>query len=222
MARHRLRFTKTGRAIYISHLDLMRTMQRVFPRAGVAIRHTDGFNPHAYISVALPLSVGMESGCELLDFELIDDTPLADLPELLTNHLPEGICVTEAYEAERKVKEIAFLRLTGTLEYDSLPDTADMAARLGAFFGQSSIPVMKLTKKKEQTEVDIAPLIRKITFAPDGPHQVRMDAVIAAQNPSLNPGLLPDALRQHAPELLPDFAQFARVEVYDKGMRVFR
>ena len=221
MARHRLRFSKTGRAIYISHLDLMRTMQRAFPRAGVRIRHTEGFNPHAYISVALPLSLGMESGCELLDFEVIDGTSLTDLPELLTRHLPEGICVTEAYEAERKVKEIAFLRLTGTLEYDALPDTANMAARLDAFFGKNSILVTKLTKKKEQTEVDIAPLIREITFASDGANRVRMDAVVAAQNPSLNPGLLLDALAQTAPELSPDFARFARVEVYDKEMGVF-
>ena len=34
MDKLRLRFTKTGRAVYISHLDLMHTMQRAFSRAG--------------------------------------------------------------------------------------------------------------------------------------------------------------------------------------------
>jgi len=187
--------------VYISHLDLMRTMQRAFPRAGVAIRHTEGFNPHAYISVALPLSLGMESGCELLDFEVIDGTPLADLPALLTAKMPEGIAVSEAYEAERKVKDIAWLRLAGVLEYDTLADTSDMAERLAAFFGQGSILATKLTKKKEETQVDIAPLIREISFASDGVHRIRMDAVVAAQNPSLNPSLMLDALRQNAPDL---------------------
>ena len=222
MARHRLHFTKTGRGVYLSHLDLMRTIQRVFPRAGVAIRHTEGFNPHAYISVALPLSVGAESGCELLDFEVIDDTPLERLPALLTTKMPEGIVVLEAYEAERKVKEIAWLRLTGVLEYDALEDTADMAERLGAFFGQEVISVTKLTKKKKETQVDIAPLIQELAFGPDGPHRVRVEAVIAAQNPGLNPNLLLNALEQTAPALSPDFAQFARVEIYDKEMAVFR
>ena len=52
----RLRFEKTGRAIYISHLDLMRTMQRVFLRADCPLKYSEGFNPHALISILLPLS----------------------------------------------------------------------------------------------------------------------------------------------------------------------
>ena len=221
MARHRLRFSKTGRAQYLSHLDLMRTMQRVFQRAGVGIRHTEGFNPHAYISVALPLSVGVESVCELLDFEVVDDTPLETLPELLTAKMPEGIAVLEAYEAEQKVKEIAWLRFVGVLEYDALEDMRGMASQLIEFFKRQSILVTKQTKKKEEAQVDIAPLIREIAFTDDGAHRVRMEAVAAAQNPGLGPSLLLDALRQSAPEIAPDFAQFSRVEVYDGAMSVF-
>jgi len=200
----------------------MRTMQRAFQRACVGIRHTEGFNPHAYISVALPLSVGVESVCELLDFEVVDGTPLPTLPALLTTKMPEGIAVTEVYEAERKVKDIAWLRLAGTLEYDALADTGDMASRLAGFFGQRSISVAKQTKKKEEAQVDIAPLIREIALTADCAHRVRMEAVVAAQNPGLGPSLLLDALRQNAPELAPDFAQFSRVEVYDAGMDLFR
>ena len=50
--KHRLRFTKSGRACYISHLDLMATFQRVFTRAEVPIWQTQGFNKHAYVSIA--------------------------------------------------------------------------------------------------------------------------------------------------------------------------
>ena len=57
----RLLFSKTGRAKYISHLDLMRTFQRAFFRSGIQIRHTEGFNPHPFVSIALPLSVGYSS-----------------------------------------------------------------------------------------------------------------------------------------------------------------
>ena len=222
MAKHRLLFSKTGRAKYLSHLDLMRTIQRVFARAGVAVRHTEGFNPHAYVSVALPLSVGVESVCELLDFALVDNTPLADLPELLTRNMPEGIEVLEAYEAETKLKDIAFLRIRGVLTYDALADTTDVAEKLSAFFGQESISVKKLTKKKTETEVDIIPLVQEIAFTPEGAHRVQIEAVIAAQNPGLNPSLLIQALRQHAPELVPDFVAFSRVMVYTKDMQVFR
>ena len=66
----RLLFEKTGNAIWISHLDLMRLFQRAFKRAGLPLTHTQGFNPRPSVSIALPLSVGVESRCELLDFDL--------------------------------------------------------------------------------------------------------------------------------------------------------
>ena len=66
----RLLFEKVGRSVWISHLDLMRLFQRAFKRAGLKLKHTQGFNPRPSVSIALPLSVGVESECELLDFDL--------------------------------------------------------------------------------------------------------------------------------------------------------
>jgi len=165
--------------------------------------------------------LGVESHCELLDFELLDGPPLADLPEVLTVCLPEGVRVLAAYEATRKCKEIAWLRLVGSFEYDALADTAEVAERLQAFFGRQAVLVRKQTKKKEETEVDLIPLLREISFVAEGAHRVRMEAVVAAQNPSLSPNLLLEALAQSEPELSPDFVQFSRVEVYDEEMGVF-
>ncbi len=67
MPKHTLAFSKADTAKFISHLDLMRTFQRSFLRAGIAIKHTEGFNPHAFVSIPLPLSVGFSSGCEVLE-----------------------------------------------------------------------------------------------------------------------------------------------------------
>ena len=91
MDKLRLRFRKIGRAIYISHLDLMQTMQRAFFRAELPLRYSEGFNPHPLISLALPLSVGTASECELMDFRLREDTDLCALPARLTAVLPEGV-----------------------------------------------------------------------------------------------------------------------------------
>ena len=66
----RLLFEKTGTAVWISHLDLMRLFQRAFKRAGFPLTHTQVYNPRPSVSIALPLSVGIESQCELLDFDL--------------------------------------------------------------------------------------------------------------------------------------------------------
>ena len=48
MSDQRILFVKEGTAKYISHLDLMHTMERAFLRAGITIRHTAGFHPHPY------------------------------------------------------------------------------------------------------------------------------------------------------------------------------
>ena len=69
---NRLLFEKRGDAVYLSHLDLMRVFQRAFKRADILIWHSQGFSPRAYVSIALPLPVGMESRCEILDFEIED------------------------------------------------------------------------------------------------------------------------------------------------------
>ena len=219
---HRLRFEKQGRAVYLSHLDLMRTLQRVFARAGLSIRHTEGFNPHPYLSIALPLSVGVSSRCELLDFELLEEMPLTNLPDSLTAKAPEGLHVLEAYEARKKVKEIAWLEVSGNWVYDGPKSAAKMVEKLEEFYRKPEILVTKKTKKKEEVQLDMVPLIREITFASVESEQVEMKAVIAAQHPGLNPVLLVEAIRQNAPEIVPNFARFAREEVYDKAMAVFR
>ena len=69
MSKLRLVFVKEHQASYISHLDVMRTFQRVFPRAGLSIKHSNGFHPHPILSIVLPLPVGQSSDCEILDFE---------------------------------------------------------------------------------------------------------------------------------------------------------
>ena len=219
MDKLRLRFSKTGRAVYISHLDLMHTMQRAFSRAGLALKYSEGFNPHPQISIVLPLSVGAASLCELIDFRLKEETELADLPQRLTAVLPEGIEVTEAYEQTRKSAELKWLQIEGVFEYDER-DTVAMRDALEAFFAQKEIVVIRKTKRG-MGETDIRPAIREIRFeAEEG--AVKLHAVISAQEPTLNPELLAGALRQKAEELAPDFAKFTRLETYDAQMKVYR
>jgi len=219
MDKLRLRFSKTGRAIYISHLDLMHTMQRGFSRAGYELKYSEGFNPHPQISIALPLSVGAASVCEIMDFKLKEDPVLAELPAKLTSVLPEGIEVLEVYEPERKVALLKWLAVEGVLEYDER-DPAGMADALRDFYVQDAIVITKKTKRG-MGETDIRPGIREISFEA-AEKAVLVKAVISAQEPTINPELLAEALRQLRPEIAPDFAKFTRVETYDADMQVYR
>lgn len=219
MNKLRLRFSKNGRAVYISHLDLMHTLQRAFSRAGYRVKYSEGFNPHPYISAALPLSVCMGSCCEILDFTLTENADPAGMPARLNAALPEGIEIIEVYPPERKCSEIKWLRVEGVFEYDSLDPKAAEAA-LEEFFSRNEIVIRKKSKRGE-ADTDIVPMIRSIGFTP-GEKSVLVKAVISAQNPTLNPELLTDALRQFGTDFAPDFAKFTRAEVYDSEMNVFR
>lgn len=216
----RICFTKEGLGKYISHLDLIRTMQRAFIRAGVHIRHTEGFNPHPHMVFALPLSVGCESVCELMDFDIVGEVDLDGLPGRLNAVLPEGIFVQAAYLAERKFKEIQWLEIQGKLIYDR--DTEeDLAQHLAVFFAAPSITILKKTKKGIGSS-DIVPGIQQIDFVRAGNSVISVHAVLSAQNPSLNPEHLVNALRQLAPSLAPDFAAFCRTNVLDSALHSFR
>jgi len=215
----RLRFAKGDRAVYISHLDLMRTMQRAFLRAGYSLKYSEGFNPHPVISILLPLGVGVSSECELMDFQLTEEQNLAEMPETLNRVLPEGIRVLEAAPALGKVKDLKWLQISGWLEYDA-GDTAFICEQLRAFFARDQIVITKKTKRGIG-ESDIAPAIREISFLVSD-RCVELSAVISAQDPTLNPEHLVSALRQLSPDIAPDFAEFKRLEVFTENMNVFR
>lgn len=219
MDKYRMLFSKTGRAVYISHLDLMRTVTRAFMRAECKLKYSEGFNPHPNISIALPLSVGCESVCEIMDFKMREDMPCEEIRKRLMTQFPEGIEVIDVYEAGRKVKEIKWLRISGVFEYDER-DAAAMAEKLNEFYSAESIVITKKTKRG-MGESDIRPAIREIGFERSG-SDVFMNAVISAQEPTLNPELIADALRQLSPDIAPDFAKFRRLEIFDENMQVFR
>ncbi len=87
----RLNFSKTGRAIYISHLDVNRMMTRAVRRAQLPMWYTEGFNPHPYIAFALPLSLGQSSDCEYMDIRIEGDMTDEEVKDRLNAVLPEGL-----------------------------------------------------------------------------------------------------------------------------------
>ena len=217
----RLLFEKTGKAVWMSHLDLMRLFQRAFKRAGLALTHTQGFNPRPSVSIALPLSVGVESICELLDFDL-DGTPVPceEICGRLNNSLVEGVRVLQVYEGGKKIKELAFLHCTVTLEYDSnIP--ADAQASIEHLFAQDSLVVPKKSKNGI-LEQDIIPMLRQFEVRKIGEKELMLDCVICCQNPALNPMQLALAIDMYLPDCKPNFTKCSRIEIFDNAMTVFR
>lgn len=220
MGKLRLIFTKEGRAVYISHLDLLRTFQRVFLRQGLVLRHSQGFHPHPILSFALPLSVGQESVCELLDLETVEDLDCAALPGRLAPSLPEGIRALECRAPARPIRDLAELLCRVELVYDGgVPDGG--AEEVGKLLTGETLVVQKRTKRKAMADIDIRPMLHSLEVTEE-PGSLCLDAVVSAQNPGLNPALLVTAAEVHLPRLAPDFAQVRRLELLDAEGGVFR
>ena len=162
MDKIRLVYEQTGRARWISHLDALRTMQRVLNRAQVPIRYSEGFNPHALISILMPLSVGTESLCQIADIRVREDLELSSLPQRLSAVMPEGLRVVDAYENGAKPAELKWLRAVGQWEYDDR-DGEEMAARCGELF-KGEVQVLRRTKRGEGL-FSINGHIRELSFS---------------------------------------------------------
>lgn len=216
----RAMFSKTGDAVWISHLDLMRLFQRAFKRAGLPLTHSQGFNPRPSVSIALPLSVGVESHCELLDFQLDGvEVPVEELRERLNEKLIPGIRVLSVYDDGMKLKELGLLRCEVVMEYDRpVPEGAGESVR--ALFGRDQLLVEKKGKNGVM-EQDILPMIRSLLVEASG-DAIRFQAVVCCQDPSLNPMQLVAAVERYLPELSPVYKKVSRMELFDKNGQPFR
>lgn len=213
-------FVKTGEAVYISHLDLMRVFQRSFARAELHLTHTQGYNPRPSVSIAMPLSLGVASCCELLDFEL-DGQNLSceQIRDRLNEKLIPGVRVLEVYENGRKIRDLSLLRCALTLEYDG-GVTYEMVDAIRSLFARDSLTVTK-KGKNGPTQQDIIPMIRGLEIRA-GEREIVLEALICCQNPSLNPMQLHEAICVYLPHCKPDFAKCMRLEIYDADEKVFR
>lgn len=218
---NRLLFEKTGNAVWISHLDLMRVFQRAFKRGGLNLKHTQGFTPRALVSIALPLSVGVESVCEILDYELEGQSVAHDeIVRRLNATMPAGIRVRESFESSHKIKNLSHLRCSIIMEYDKgIPEGAEEAIR--ELFARDGLVVTK-KGKNGPVEQDIIPMISGLRVEAVDGGTLKLTAKICAQNPGLNPQRLVAAIEAYLPEYRPDFARIRREEVYGPDGRVFR
>ena len=217
----RLLFEKTGSAVWMSHLDLMRLFQRAFKRADLPLKHTQGFNPRPSVSIALPLSVGVDSVCELLDFDLDGvSIPCKEITERLNRALVSGVAVHKTYEYGRKLRDLALLDCAVSMEYDKRI-SAGAEDALRGLFSREEVVVSKKTKSGMQDQ-NIIPMIRKMDVERTGDSEIQLKARICCQNPTLNPAQLVAAIQLYLPEFAPDFTRCSRIEIYDTQEEIFR
>ncbi len=219
MDKLRISYTQTGRAIWISHLDMMRMLQRAMNRANVPIRYSEGFNPHAQISILLPLSVGTESYCQLADIRVRRDVDIAALPAQLTAVMPEGIVVTGCWEEGEKAAALQTLEAQCRWEYSD-PVGADRLAAIKALFERKELIVQRKTKRGEGP-FDLLPYVKVEDIRAEG-SAVLLRVLLSAAEPVVKPELLSKAVQENAPELAPASVRCTRLKLLNKEGKLFR
>ena len=222
MPDQRILFSKSGTAKYISHLDLMHTMERAFLRAGITIRHTAGFHPHPYVSIPLPLPLGFSSQCELMEFGLEDGCTMEELPQKMNQVLP-GIVIHDCYEGGLPFRALSFVRYDISLEFDG-----NLAQAAGEAFqelvSRDHFIVQKRSKKSKRgfTEVDLIPLIEGVETVQAQGNTLSLTLLLQAQNPGLSPSVLLQGFQTAYPSFVPVYSSCHRREILDQEKNVYR
>ena len=222
MFKARMKFAKEGRARYISHLDLMHTMQRSMARCQMPLWFTEGFNQHAYVSVALPLSTGYSGECEFLDFNITSEAVPENAVEALNDVFPEGLRAIEIYpqsDGGMKVGAIEWsqYRITWGFEED-VP--AGFAEAVRDLFRRPVVEIVKRSKRGEKI-VNMRELMRDLTVS-EGEQEVTAVVTTAAGNNNMSPEYLTRAIHQYLPQYEILFSEYHRMNVFTADGAPFR
>lgn len=184
----RIMFSKTGRAKYVSHLDLVRAMTRAVRRADIPLWYTEGFNRHPYLTFASPLSLGYEGLRETMDIRMADDFPYDELAARLNAVLPEGLEVISVADVVAKAGDLAAAEYRLTIHLPASVIQEALAA--------NELLVEKRTKKKTMKTIDILPYFKNAVVEAAGENETVVTVALpSGGNENVNPGLFITALK---------------------------
>lgn len=217
----RLRFSKTGRLKYISHLDINRAMSRALKRAQIPLWYTEGFNPHPYMSFSLPLSLGVESLCESVDLRIIGDITNDEIKNRLNNVLPTDIKIVDVYDDFRDNSEIVYSDYVYKFEFK---DNEAAFEKIKNVLSSDEIIALKKGKqgrKRVMKETNIKSFIDKYSISIRNDVIVLNIRLLAGPEKNLNPSLLFDTIIRLI-DMDFEWKSIARISLLDKDYKEFR
>ena len=217
----RLRFSKTGRLKYISHLDINRAMSRALKRAEIPLWYTEGFNPHPYMSFSLPLSLGVESLCESVDLRITGEITNKEIKERLNSVLPEDLKIVDVYDDFRDNSEIVYSDYVYKFEFK---DNDLALEKIKSVLSSDEILALKKGKKGKKRimkETNIKPFIDKYSISVRGDFIVLNIRLLAGPEKNLNPSLLFDTIIRLI-DMDFEWKSISRISLLDKDYKEFK
>ncbi len=210
----RLFYKKTGNMKFVSHLDMNRFMIRMIRMSKIPVWYSEGFNPHPYITFALPLSLGFESEYDILDFRLDDDAfSNANVVKALSPLMPDGIEIISCEEPIMKTKDISF----ADFYIDFSQDISKHQALLDVFLSADVIEAEKKTKKGGMKTINLKEYLKDWCFEDKS---IKFTLAAGGSN-NLNPKLLLDTFSKANKIDLPPYS-VRRGNIYNSEMVLFK
>lgn len=214
MSKRRITFYKTGMGKYISHLDLLRCFTRTIQRSGLPVVYSQGFNPHQKIIFSLPLPIGVTGVCETADIQFEDSVTDAEIKEKMNLNLPPDIGVAAVGDPVYKAAEIAAAEYTMTAASDELVSED----KLKAFFAEPEIAVIKKTKKKGETTINLPDYIKSWEITKQSENGFELKVILdAGGERNLKPDLLAAEIEKYILPIKVDDWQIQREKIFRKG-----
>ena len=143
MYKIRICFSKTGYSKYVSHLDLMKTLQRTFRRGGIDISYSQGFNPHPIMSIAHPLPLGVEGFNEYMDISVDSKPDFEELKIKMNNALPQDIRVHSVFSVDKPLNTLVRAEYTADIVVKN--SISELEQKITEFLSLKVIVVEKKT-----------------------------------------------------------------------------
>jgi len=205
----RVKFEKTGLAVYISHLDLVRLFARSLARAKIETAHSEGFNPRPKIVFAGAIPLGIESLCEFADIK-IPGPQIPPNPEKIAGFFPHGINIREIYEPAADFKNISDTKFQIYLKADGF-GTAELEDLFSEGF---------LMEKKNKIKINSKDYIFNIGISENPEGYIIINACIKTSPEAY---LSPETLIKAVGAKYTAYDYFIKkIEVYDKNGSVFK
>ncbi len=196
-----LTLSKRGRAKFISHLDLYRTLERALRRSLLPISFTQGFNPHPDISFLTALELGATSDCEKAIITLREPLPPFQIKERLNRFLPQGIKIEDVSQLGNKkiIADSTLFRLTVSfseeLDKEKIEEAIEKLKSLPSFTTQRE-------KKGKIKEINLKNFLGDLSLRAFAPGYADLEALVAiTPSGSIKPREIIYALQTFLPSL---------------------
>lgn len=181
----RLKFSKKHAMRFVGHHDIARAFHRAFRRLKIRLAYSKGFHPHPKIRFSPPASFGIQSECELMDFETQNCfLKPHELIEALRQSLPYGLEPIVVHETPLNEKTVSanLTDITYEIKLKYLGSSEFISMKLDEYRQARQVNVISDRKGKKRTR-DIKEWISRLDITGD---ILRM-TIISGATGSLNP-----------------------------------